>query len=139
MSGSGRSGKDAANPVIELDSNFLVATLRGHAAATRLVQRWLERNEGIAMSSIAWSELLCGPLTSEEKDRAAVVVSRIEPFLARDAVLAADLFNATGRRSRSHADCMIAAAAIGRDAELATFDRSGFARYKPFKLRLLSL
>ena len=76
---------------------------------------------------------------SEEKARAAIVVSRVEPFHARDAALAAELFNSTGRRSRSHPDCMIAAAAIGRDSELATFDRRGFAPFEAFNLRLFPL
>ena len=117
----------------------MVAALRGEPAATRAIQRWLERDEVIAMSAIAWSEFLCGPLTDEEKARAAIVVSRVEPFHARDAALAAELFNSTGRRSRSHPDCMIAAAAIGRDSELATFDRRGFAPFEAFNLRLFPL
>ena len=49
-----------------------------------------------------------------------------EPFLSADAALAANLFNHTGRRSRSLADCMIAAVAIRCGAKLATVNLNDF-------------
>ena len=49
---------------------------------------------------------------------------------------AATLFNATGRRSRSLQDCMIAAAAIRANAELATIDVKDFRRFEQFGLRI---
>ena len=125
--------------MIDLDANFLVAALREDRRATTLIQRWLTRNESLSMSAVAWSEMLCGPLTPEEMEQAGVIVGQIEPFNAEDAALAADLFNATGRRSRSHADCMIAASAIRRGAALVTLDRIGFARFRRFHLRLQPL
>ncbi len=122
--------------MVTLDANFLIAAFRENTAATKPIGEWLARGELIEMSAIAWSEMLCGPLTSEEKERAFVIVGRIEPFTADDAALAADLFNATGRRSRSHADCMIAATAIRRRSVLATLDRPDFARFRRFELQL---
>ena len=50
------------------------------------------------------------------------VFPRPEPFLSTDAVLAARLFNRSGRRSRSLPDCMIAAVAMRCGAKLATLN-----------------
>jgi predicted nucleic acid-binding protein len=59
-----------------------------------------------------------------------------EAFLAEDASRAAGLFNATGRRSRSLADCQIAAIALRLDAELATENTRDFEKFRPFGLKL---
>lgn len=50
-------------------------------------------------------------------------------FGSLDATLAALLFNAPGRRRSSMADCMIAAAALNADAELATSNAGDFRRF----------
>ena len=124
--------------MLELDANFLIAVLREDARATRSIQPWLARNDIISMSAVAWSEFLCGPLLTEEKEDARKVISKVEAFSVQDATLAAELFNSTGRRSRSHADCMIAAGVIRRGSTLATFDRPGFERFRSFKLKLVA-
>lgn len=122
--------------MLELDANFLIAASRADPRAARILRVWLVKNEAIVMSSVAWSEFLCGPLTDQEKEHASAVVNTIEAFTLEDANLAARLFNETGRRSRSHADCMIAAGVIRRGTTLATFDRVGFERFRSFKLKL---
>jgi predicted nucleic acid-binding protein len=59
-----------------------------------------------------------------------------EPFLASDAHKAAELFNSTGRRSRSLADCQIAAVALRCKARLATSNISDFAIFQVHGLEL---
>ena len=59
-----------------------------------------------------------------------------EPFIASDAHKAAKLFNATGRRSRSLADCQIAAIALRCDARMATANAEDFALFQTQGLTL---
>lgn len=72
------------------------------------------------MSSVAWTEFVCGPVEPAEVDLASGILQRVEPFTADDGLLAARLFNRIGRRRGTLADCMIAAAAISVEAPLAT-------------------
>ena len=59
-----------------------------------------------------------------------------QTILAADARSAATLFNATGRRSRSLADCQIAAVALRCGARVATGNLSEFT---PFQIHGLIL
>jgi predicted nucleic acid-binding protein len=97
--------------MIHLDTNLLIQALVPNSPAEAKLQRWLSDGEDLGISSIAWSEFLCGPLTQHDATLAAMLVPVPEPFLSSDAQAAADLFNVTGRRSRSLADCQIAAVA----------------------------
>lgn len=61
---------------------------------------------------------------------------KIVDFTWREAEEAARLFNLSGRRRGSHADCVIAAAAIVAGVPLATFNVADFQRLVPFGLVL---
>lgn len=109
-----------------LDTNFLIdALVPGSAQEAQLVG-WLSAGEPIGMSALAWGEFLCGPLSPTAEGSARQLLTASEPLERLDAEKAADLFNLTGRRSKSYVDCCIAAVAIRLHAPLATSNRSDF-------------
>jgi len=130
------TGTQIALRMIDLDANFLVDVFRKGSASARSLDHWVRRGESISVSSIAWAEFLCGPVAPGNAVAARELLNTIEPFTDPDGVLAAELFNATGRRLRTLADCMIAALAIRRSASLATLDSADFGRFKTFGLKL---
>jgi predicted nucleic acid-binding protein len=116
--------------VIHLDTNILIfATDPQHRVRAQL-QSWLAQGEHLGVSSMAWAEFRCGPVTealinSWQQLLGAHIVA-VDRAVAE---LAADLFNASGRRSRSLPDCLIAATAIRADARLATLNEQDFAPF----------
>jgi predicted nucleic acid-binding protein len=112
--------------MIHFDTNFLVAALQPDTPEQAKLDAWTDSKETLGVSAIAWSEFLCGPLSGRDELFAKQLLSNMEPLTGRDAQLAADLFNKTGRRSRSLADCMIAAVAIRCGAKLATINAPDF-------------
>jgi len=116
--------------VIHLDTSFLIrALVRGSHEDTKL-RGWLSEGQVLGMSAIAWTEFLCGPLEATAVELAARVVGPQVPFAADDAVVAAGLFNTSGRRRGTLMDCMVAATAIGNGAALATTNPSDFKRFE---------
>lgn len=112
--------------MVHCDTNFLIqATVAGSPAYVQFAA-WASAQEVFNVSSIAWAEFLCGPLDATADALARQIFPNPEPFLPADAALAASLFNQTGRRSRSLADCMIAAVAIRCGAKLATLNAGDF-------------
>lgn len=123
--------------IIALDANFLVAARATDSKEAQRLEQWLRDGLAVEVSAVAWSEYLCGPA---ERDEIAIIrkfITTIVPFAEQDAALAGALFNDTGRRSRSHADCMIAAHAIHRGAILATRNLADFRAFKKFGLKLV--
>jgi predicted nucleic acid-binding protein len=122
--------------VIHLDTNFLIQAILPASECEKKLLEWFNKGEQIGVSAIAWSEFLCGPLSNRDEALAALLVSAPEPFLAVDAKNAAEFFNRTGRRSRSLADCQIAAIAIRLNAAVATANEADFRPLVQFGLRL---
>ena len=122
--------------MIHLDTNFLIQALVSGSAAGRSLQTWLGAGEDLGISTIAWSEFLCGPLTPQDATLAQMLFAAPEPFIASDARKAAELFNVTGRRSRSLADCQIAAVAIRCGVSLATGNVTDFSQFQSHGLHL---
>ena len=112
--------------VTHLDNNFLIdALVPGSTQEAQLVS-WLGTGETLGISAIAWGEFLCGPLSPATEAFARSLFPGAEALERADAEKAAELFNLTGRRSRSYMDCCIAAVAIRAQAPLATSNRGDF-------------
>jgi predicted nucleic acid-binding protein len=116
--------------MIHCDTNFLVrASVPGSAEALKL-RRWLDSNELLAISAVAWMEFLNGPITPDQiAEFKLILTGGVIPFGPSEAVLASFIFNQTGRRRASKIDCMIAASAINSSAALATCDLSDFNNF----------
>lgn len=121
---------------VHLDTSFLIRALVPGSDPDQLLRMWLQEGRRLAMSSVAWTELLCGPLDVAGRELAARIVADRIPYSERDAESAAELFNETGRRRGSLIDCMIAAVASRRGAPLATLNRNDFRRFESVGLRL---
>ena len=92
--------------------------------------------EPIRVSAVAWTEFLCGPVAGYDIEQAQTLLDQPVPLAGAEALGAARLFQAGGRRRRSLPDCMIAATAIRAEAELATTNAHDFARFGSEGLRL---
>jgi predicted nucleic acid-binding protein len=112
--------------VIHLDTNFLIDALVAGSSQESQMIAWLSAGETVGISAIAWGEFLCGPLSPIAEAFARQLLPNAEPLHRADAELAARLFNATGRRSKSYADCCIAAMAIRLRVSLATSNVDDF-------------
>jgi predicted nucleic acid-binding protein len=114
---------------VHLDSSFLIrAVSRGTPEETTLL-RWYRERRVLGISCLVLGEFRCGPLSPGTADAALRLVHRYLPLGTREAAAAAELFNVTGRRSRSFADCLIAATALVDGAALATCNRADFQRF----------
>ena len=123
--------------MIHLDTNILVDLVTAHSPQVAMVRQWLLEGEQLAASAIAWSEFCNGPHTREQKDAVrAILRGGIVPFTEEQAEQASKLFHYSGRRRGSHADCMIAAAAMCHRQPVATRNISDFERFVPYGLRL---
>jgi len=126
-----------AETAIHLDTCFLIRALVPGTEADSSLRQWLRKEQPLRMDSIAWTEFLCGPLKPEELALSRRIVTERVDFTERDARGAAELFNATGRRRGTLADCMIAACARERNAALATRNPQDFQPFEQLGLRLI--
>ncbi len=123
--------------MIHLDTSFLIGALVRGSKMDGQLREWLGAGEQIGICTIAWSEFLCGPVDRSQVELAVRVVRVREPFAEANAEAAAALFNASGRRRGSLADCMIAAVAIDAGARLATMNVDDFRRLAEHGLELI--
>jgi len=123
---------------VHLDTNFLIHYAGGgDQAVIRKVETWLREDRTLHTSAMAWAEFQCGPLLPEENALALQLLDSVLPITAGLAAEAGRLFHETGRRSRSLADCLIAATAIEARAPLATINRADFEPFLAHGLELI--
>ena len=125
--------------MIHLDTSFLIRGLVHGSAEDRALRKWLKDGEPLGMNTVAWTELLCGPLEEKHVEYAIRVVSQRVAFLEEDSVVSARLFNETGRRRGSLIDCMIAASALRAGEPLATANVADFRRFAAYGLAILEV
>jgi predicted nucleic acid-binding protein len=123
--------------MIHLDTNYLIGVAVSDSKESHHVDQWLAEGRSLATSAIAWTEFLNGPVQQHEISLVeAIIESQIVPFDRAAAVLAADLFNRTGRRRGSRFDCLIASTAILSGAEIASANESDFRHFANYGLKL---
>jgi predicted nucleic acid-binding protein len=124
--------------VIHLDTGFLISALRRGSLEDGRLREWLTRGEPLGISTIGWTEFLCGPVDADDVALAARVLEEPVAFLESDSGVAARLFNLGGRRRGSLNDCMIAATALRVDASLATTNLADFRRFAAAGVRVVT-
>jgi predicted nucleic acid-binding protein len=141
MGGTGwqRAQGFRAAPVIMLDTNFLIVGLVFGSAQDSRLRQWLNAGEVVRINVIVWAEFLCGPATKNQIQLALQRVPNPELLLQEDAVRGAELFNATGRRRGSLADCLIAATRLRLGSAIATENLLDFRPFEPMGLRIVSV
>lgn len=124
--------------MIHLDTSFLIRALKPGTREDLMLRRWLSEREAMGMSSIAWAEFLCGPVSLGQTETLAGLLAEPVAFGPIEATLAAALFNGSGRRRHSLPDCMIAATALNASATLATSNVADFKRFESHGLVIKS-
>lgn len=122
--------------MIHLDTSFLIRVLPSGSPEEGALQEWIDADETLAVSTVAWTEFLCGPFEPSALEVAARVIDRYVDFTPAHAEVAARLFNLSGRRRRLFTDCMIAATAIADGAPIATANEQDFRQFESEGLTL---
>jgi len=123
--------------MICLDTNYLILGLVADSCESARILKWAQDGEQFCVSSIVWYEFLCGPITNEQEQAIRQLIKEIINFDTTMAEEGARLFNKTGRSRKIRVDAMIAAAAISRNAPIATQNVEDFARFAEFGLELI--
>ena len=125
--------------MIHLDTSFLIHVLVPSSRAGQRLRKWLRSGDDLAMSSVAWTEFLCGPVGDHEIETVPAMLHEIVAYTAVDSEIAAQLFNLGRRRRGMLVDCMIAAVAIRAGAALATTNPKDFERFAPQGLTIVEV
>ena len=122
--------------MIHLDTSFLIRALELGSPESRRLRRWIRTGETLVLSTVAWAEFRCGPLSDSDLESAAGLVDHYRQFAADHATIAARLCNESGIKCGSLTDCMIAATALSDDAAVATANAPDFGRFREIGLSI---
>lgn len=123
--------------MIHLDTNFLIGSVTSPSPYKEQILTWLGAGEIFAISALAWSEFMNGPVDVKDVQTARILLDgRIISLGLDEAEMASRLFNLTGRKRGTQSDCFIAATAICASAPLATRNHKHFLPLVAEGLRL---
>jgi predicted nucleic acid-binding protein len=120
--------------MIHLDTNYLIRALVPGTPQAAQLNTWIISGESIGICAMAWAEFLCGPVSAAQAAAAVAILGLVESVSSADASVAANLFNSSGRRRGSLADCIIAAVAMRFGASVATENRADFNPFAGLRL-----
>lgn len=121
-----------------LDTNALIALSDPKHRLFQIAEAAIEGGAQALTCSVVWHEYSRGPLLHKDRARALrIIENRVLSLDRKDAETAALLFNETGRRRGSTADCLIAAVAIRAQADLLTWNLEDFRPFVRNGLRLI--
>ena len=83
---------------MHLDTSFLIRALIPGTPEEAKLRGWLRQGEALVMSSVAWTEFLCGPLGSSDGELADRFIERRRDFTPDQAALADSAAIATSNR-----------------------------------------
>ncbi len=123
--------------MICLDTNYLILGLVPGSPESQDLIQWAQAGETLVAPMPAWYEFICGPVTAPQIATMRSFLHDLVPFDEPQALEAARLFNAAGRKRTLRIDAMIAATAVVGGAELATNNRTDFNAFVPHGLKLV--
>ncbi len=123
--------------MICLDTNYLILGLMPGSRESQDLIRWAQAGETLIAAMPAWYEFTCGPVTAAQITIIRSFLHELVAFDEPQALEAAHLFNAAGRKRSLRIDAMIAATAIVAGASLATNNHKDFKVFVSHGLKLI--
>jgi predicted nucleic acid-binding protein len=124
----GEASLEPAPPVIHLDTSVLVDALTGPRRSARALRSVFEHGERVSLSTLVLYEWLRGPRRDTEVAQQEALFPReqAQPFGAREATLAAELYRVVPRARQREFDLAVAACALASGATLWTLNTDDF-------------
>jgi predicted nucleic acid-binding protein len=123
--------------VICLDTNYLILGLSEGTPEAQQLVAWTQAGESLITPMLAWFEFRCGPVTPVQIRTIRAFLQDVVIFDETQAIEAARLFNAVGRKRTLRVDALIASSAVVAGARLATNNREQFAAFAAYGLQLI--